>query len=683
MNEVNNHGPLGSCNFSHMSFISEQQKGAVSVFTFKCNMCRIDKKISTAEKTHQPSSELELNKTLVLAAISVGTGYSQLQQQLAILNIPGFSQRRYQKCQEEVSEKILETSLECMVAAGREESELARQVGDVDKDGYPLISVIADGAWSKRSYKTDYSALSGVGCIVGARTGKLLYIGVRNKYYVICAKSDDVNPASEHVCSKNWKGTSTSMESDIIVERFQQSIAMHGLKYVKLVGDGDSSVMKKLLAVKPYGPQQLVRKIECTNHLLRNYVSKLYQLAKNRLSSENTVVPFKLRKVVKSKIERMRDGIRKAIQYRKTEDCSLEEQLNRLSKDIRNCPRHIFGDHGNCETYFCTGSKVEENLVPEMEDCGLLVDIFSCGNRLIQNIHSLLLNMNNNAAETYNSVVNKFIGGKRINFSIKGKYTKIYMGRINRRSKKIRSRRRLFPDAGSKHRQHRKKNAGPDSDYGNVESDDEGNSTVDFEQYKEDQMRNLFNKSSEEVARIERETIGQDSNFRWFEERALRLTASNFSSVVTRRDTDTWDVLAKRMVECPFKGDQHTRWGNAHESMARKSFEEYSKLEVAECGLFIDKQYQYLGASPDGLINDDAIIEIKCPSSIKNNFNQTKRKLRKLELSHDIQIPDAEENKDVPKRIRRKAKQMLMSETESESENHNATKDFGGIRYPL
>jgi len=35
---------------------------------------------------------------------------------------------------------------------------------------------------------------------------------------------------------------------------------------------------------------------------------------------------------------------------------------------------------------------------------------------------SLLLNHNNNAAELYNSILTKFIGGKRVNFSLKGSY---------------------------------------------------------------------------------------------------------------------------------------------------------------------------------------------------------------------------------------------------------------------
>ncbi|RZC32481.1 hypothetical protein BDFB_015024, partial [Asbolus verrucosus] len=34
-----------------------------------------------------------------------------------------------------------------MVDAGKEEHRLAIEAGEIDKDGIPLITVIADGAW--------------------------------------------------------------------------------------------------------------------------------------------------------------------------------------------------------------------------------------------------------------------------------------------------------------------------------------------------------------------------------------------------------------------------------------------------------------------------------------------------------------------------------------------------------
>lgn len=48
-----------------------------------------------------------------------------------------------------------------MIKAGNEEKQYALESGNVDKNGTPLCTVIADGQWSKRSYGTKYNAFSG------------------------------------------------------------------------------------------------------------------------------------------------------------------------------------------------------------------------------------------------------------------------------------------------------------------------------------------------------------------------------------------------------------------------------------------------------------------------------------------------------------------------------------------
>ncbi|RZC38297.1 hypothetical protein BDFB_014692, partial [Asbolus verrucosus] len=55
--------------------------------------------------------------------------------------------------------------------ATEEMRDAAVEAGDV-KNGTSEIAVIVDGAWSKRSYRSNYNVLSGVGCIVGGRIKK-------------------------------------------------------------------------------------------------------------------------------------------------------------------------------------------------------------------------------------------------------------------------------------------------------------------------------------------------------------------------------------------------------------------------------------------------------------------------------------------------------------------------------
>jgi len=133
-------------------------------------------------------------------------------------------------------------------------------------------------------------------------------MGVRNKYCSIChiAEINKTHDISAHQCFKNWDGTSTSMEADIIVEEFRQSISMHNIIYDKLIVYGDSSVSKKLLLAKPYGRDIFIKKIECMNHILRNYLIRIVDITSHRKSSSGTVVPDFLRKILKDKRLKLR-----------------------------------------------------------------------------------------------------------------------------------------------------------------------------------------------------------------------------------------------------------------------------------------------------------------------------------------------------------------------------------------
>ena len=91
--------------------------------------------------------------------------------------------------------------------------------------------------------------------IIGAKTRKILYIGVRNKYCAACsiAKRKGTEPTSDW-CFLNWSKSSTSMEADIIASGFKVSEEMHGLRYTELIGDRDSSVLHTIqTTVLSYG----------------------------------------------------------------------------------------------------------------------------------------------------------------------------------------------------------------------------------------------------------------------------------------------------------------------------------------------------------------------------------------------------------------------------------------------
>ena len=61
-------------------------------------------------------------------------------------------------------------------------------------------------------------------------------------------------------------------------------------------------------------------------------------------------------------------------------------------------------------------------------------------------------------------------------------------------------------------------------------------------------------------------------------------------------------------------------WGNELEPDARDYFELATGLKVEEIGIVESKENKHISCSPDGLIGDDAGIEIKCPFNSKNHI---------------------------------------------------------------
>jgi len=114
-----------------------------------------------------------INTAVVTAVVNTGQGFFQLDTFTAVLNMPNMSNPSYQKYQNDVKKHTEDLDFDAMIDAGKEEAALAVVENKVNEKGIPLITVIADGAWSKRSYKSGYNALSGVVSILSDFLKKL------------------------------------------------------------------------------------------------------------------------------------------------------------------------------------------------------------------------------------------------------------------------------------------------------------------------------------------------------------------------------------------------------------------------------------------------------------------------------------------------------------------------------
>lgn len=109
----------------------------------------------------------------------------------------------------------------------------------------------------------------------------------------------------------------------------------------------------------------------------------------------------------------------------------------------------------------------------------------------------------------------------------------------------------------------------------------------------------------------------------WFEQRVGRITGSRSGAILGLNPWQSRDDVMRDMVreffgaDKEFTGNAATEWGTNHEAEALSVFEEVTGEIVEEAGLIVHPDISWIAASPDGLVGDDAGLEIKAPYSGK------------------------------------------------------------------
>ncbi|KAK4885069.1 hypothetical protein RN001_001340 [Aquatica leii] len=122
-------------------------------------------------------------------------------------------------------------------------------------------------------------------------------------------------------------------------------------------------------------------------------------------------------------------------------------------------------------------------------------------------------------------------------------------------------------------------------------------------------------------------TVGQHKNENWHFARKHRLTASNFGPVLSacRRNRFPDSLYRSLIGVYNLDGVKAIQWGRTHESVALENFTKATNLNVLPTGLWLTPT-GFLGGSPDGLVGEDCIVEVKCPYSHRNDDLQEKLK---------------------------------------------------------
>lgn len=111
----------------------------------------------------------------------------------------------------------------------------------------------------------------------------------------------------------------------------------------------------------------------------------------------------------------------------------------------------------------------------------------------------------------------------------------------------------------------------------------------------------------------------------WKTIRLGKVTASRVADVVARTKTG-WgasragyaaQLVVERLTGSAAESYSNAamQWGNDHEQEARDAYAFFRDVDVAEIGFVHHPTIPMSGASPDGLVGNDGLVEIKCPTS--------------------------------------------------------------------
>jgi putative phage-type endonuclease len=111
----------------------------------------------------------------------------------------------------------------------------------------------------------------------------------------------------------------------------------------------------------------------------------------------------------------------------------------------------------------------------------------------------------------------------------------------------------------------------------------------------------------------------------WLSERAGCATASRFADVLATIKTGEaasrrgyrMQLVTERLTGNPVTGYTNAAmmWGTEQEPFAREAYEAESGAMVMQTGFIKHSAIPWCGASPDGFIDADGLVEIKCPES--------------------------------------------------------------------
>jgi len=128
-----------------------------------------------------------------------------------------------------------------------------------------------------------------------------------------------------------------------------------------------------------------------------------------------------------------------------------------------------------------------------------------------------------------------------------------------------------------------------------------------------------------EAITIENNTRQQANCPEWFQHRRTRITSSTFGRIMKRKK-EINDAFLKTIFQDPDNSftSHPTTYGKTHEQNAKTAYTKHPigcHSHLHDCGLIINPEFSFLGATPDAKVcknGETGILEVKCLFAARN-----------------------------------------------------------------
>jgi len=136
----------------------------------------------------------------------------------------------------------------------------------------------------------------------------------------------------------------------------------------------------------------------------------------------------------------------------------------------------------------------------------------------------------------------------------------------------------------------------------------------------------------------------------WFAARAGKLTASRVKALVAKTKSGYSSSRANMITQLalermtgvvePTYSNEAMKRGTILESQARDYYSFECDISVSQVGMVIhpEPEYDFITCSPDGLIGDDGLLEIKCPFSMAKMVSYLEKDAHAKEYRVQLQM---------------------------------------------